>query len=121
MDLELRRIKNAGTEDEYIVLRVNADCDSGNYLVFDKASNETETSSRKPNHLYIFASHSLNEGDFIWLYTHKEGVYATHKNTSNTTTHKFYWGLGNPICNKDGDKVFVVHFDEWIMKKYESE
>ena len=121
MELEIRKIRNAGTEEEYLILRVNADCNSGNFLVFDETYGDDDVALNKLRHLYIFTAHQLNEGDFIWLYTHKEGEYATHHNTSNTTTHKFYWGLANSIWNHDGDKVYVVHYDEWIMKTLEPE
>ena len=89
------------------------------FLVFDETFNDGNTVSNKQRHLFIFPSQQIEEGDFIWLFTHKEGEYATHKNTSNTTTHKFYWGLGNSIWKKSGDKVYVVHYDEWIMKSLE--
>ena len=120
MDLEIRRIKNAGTEEECLVLFVKEDCNSGNYLVFDETYNEDGSVSNKLRHLYIFDSHSLNKGDFIWLFTHKEGHYDTHINKSKTTTHKFYWGLGNAIWNQEGDKVYVIHYDEWLMKSFET-
>lgn len=119
MDLEIRRIKNAGTVEECLVLRVKEDCNSGDYLVFDETYNEDGSVSNKLRHLYIFDSHSLSEGDFIWLFTHKEGHYDTHKNKSKTTTHKFYWGLGNSIWNQEGDKVYVIHYVEWMMKTLE--
>lgn len=119
MELEIRRIRNQGTEDECLVLRVNADCDAASFLVFDETYDEERQVSNKLRHLYVFSSCPLANGDFIWLFTHKTGEYATHTNTSNTTTHKFYWGLGNSIWNNKGDKVFVVHYDEWIMKSVE--
>lgn len=121
MELEIRKIKNAGTEEEYLILRANADCNTGNFLVFDETYDEEGIASNKFRHLYIFPSHPISQGDFIWLYTHKEGEYATHNNTSGTITHKFYWGINNSIWNHDGDKVYVVHFDEWIMKTLEAE
>ena len=121
MELEIRRIKNAGTEDECLVLRVNAECNSGNFLVFDETYQNDQTVSNKLRHLYIFAPYTLRLGDFVWLFTHKVGEYSTHRNTSGTTTHKFYWGLDNSIWNQNGDKVYVVHYDEWIMKVLDSE
>lgn len=121
MELEIRRIKNAGTEEECLVLRVNSECNSGNFLLFDETYIADNTTSNKARHLYIFAPHALQEGDFIWLFTHKEGEYSTHHNTSNTTTHKFYWGLGNSVWNNNGDKIYVVHYDEWIMKSKEAD
>lgn len=121
MEIEIRKIRESGTENECLVLRATAACDTGSFLVFDETYNDDNTVSNKQRHLYIFPSHHIEEGDFIWLFTHKEGEYATHKNTSNTITHKFYWGLGNSIWNKDGDKVYVVHYDEWIMKSFEAQ
>ena len=118
MEIEIRKIKESGTVDECLVLRATAACDTGNFLVFDETFDD-DTVSNKLIHLFIFPSHQIKEGDFIWLYTHKEGEYATHRNTSNTTTHKFYWGLGNSIWNKSGDKVYIVHYDEWVTRSLE--
>ena len=121
MDIEIRKIKNAGTEDEYLILRATKACDIGNYLVFDELSSASDTASGKLRHLYIFPSQPLSEGDFIWLYTHKQGIYDTHKNTSGTITHKFYWGVGHAIWKTEGDKVYLVHYNEWVVKTIEEE
>lgn len=113
MDLIIRRIKDAKSSEERLVLYANTDCNTSNYMVFDETFNNDGGKSDKLRHLFLFPPQLIKAGDFVWLYTHKKGSYDTHHNTSGTTTHKFYWGLEAPIWNKDGDKAYIVHYDDW--------
>ena len=73
--------------------------------------------NNKHRHIFIFPDLVVAEGDFIWLYT-KNGSYGTHKNTSGTNTHKIYWGLKNHIWNNEGDKAYLMHYDDWESLAY---
>lgn len=117
MDLKLIKIKDARTDNERVVLKVLSKCNINSYILFDTTYDERGIVSNKHRHIFIFPDLVVAEGDFIWLYT-KNGSYGTHKNTSGTNTHKIYWGLKNHIWNNEGDKAYLMHYDDWESLAY---
>ena len=117
MDLKLIKIKDARSDNERVVLKVLSKCNINSYILFDTTFDESGIVSNKHRHLFVFPDLVVEEGDFIWLYT-KIGVYGTHTNTSGTTTHKLYWGVNNHIWNNEGDKAYLMHYDDWESLAY---
>lgn len=118
MELKLIKIKDAQTEEELVVLKALAKCNINSYILFDTTYVEKGIVSNKHRHLFIFPDLVVEEGDYIWLYT-KPGIYGTHTNTSGTITHKLYWGIKSSIWNNEGDKAYLIHYDDWVTCSYE--
>lgn len=112
------KIKDAQTDDERVVIKALSKCNINSYILFDTTYDEKGIVSNKFRHIFIFPDLVVEKGDFIWLYT-KPGVYGTHTNTSGTTTHKLYWGVLSHIWNNDGDKAYLMHYDDWENFSYE--
>ena len=112
MDLELIRIADRGNDNEKLIMRAVRKCNLREYIVLDTTYDEEGIVSNKHRHVFIFPNINVNEGDFIWLYT-REGRYHTHNNNSNTITHNIYWGLDIRVWNNDGDKAYLIHYDDW--------
>lgn len=119
MDLKLIKIKDAKTDNERVVLKVLSKCNINSYILFDTTFDESGIVSNKHRHLFVFPNLVVEEGDFIWLYT-KSGTYGTHTNTSGTITHNFFWGVKNHIWNDDGDKAYLMHYDDWESLAYKN-
>lgn len=117
MELRLIKIKDANTDDERVILRALAKCNLNNYILFDTTYDENGVVSNKFRHLFVFPDLVVEKGDFIWLYT-KSGVYGTHFNVSKTITHKLYWGVKSHIWNNEGDKAYLLHYDDWACVAY---
>lgn len=112
MDLQLIRIADRGNDNERLIMRAVRKCNLNEYIVLDTTYDEEGIVSNKNRHVYVMPDINVNEGDFIWLYTH-EGSYHTHKNDSNTITHNIYWGLDIYVWNNNGDKAYIIHYDDW--------
>lgn len=117
MDLKLIKIADACTDEERVVIKALASCNLNRYILFDTTFDENGVVSNKHRHVFAFPNLVVNKGDYIWLYT-KQGYYGTHKNTSNTTTHKLYWCLNNYVWNNSGDKAYLLHYDDWENLEY---
>lgn len=112
MNIELIRIADRGNDNERLIMRAVRECNLNEYIVLDTTYDEDGTVSNKLCHVFIFPNINVNEGDFIWLYT-REGRYHTYNNNSNTLTHNIYWGLDIHVWNNDGDKAYLIHYDDW--------
>lgn len=112
MDLKLIKIVDKNTNKERLVMYAFNECNLNEYIVLDTTYNEEGVISNRLRHVYIMPDIKVNKGDFVWLYTHT-GDYHTHKNDSNTTTHNIYWGLDINIWNNEGDKAYLIHYDDW--------
>lgn len=119
-ELKLVKIKDAKTDDERVILKVLAKCNLNNYILFDTTYDESGIPSNKLRHLFVFPDLIVDKGDFVWLYT-KQGIYGTHSNVSKTITHKLYWGLRSHIWNNEGDKAYLLHYDDWASLAYARE
>ena len=112
MDLKLIKIADRGNDNERLIMRAVRKCNLNEYIVLDTTYDEEGIVSNKHRHVYIMPNIDVNEGDFIWLYT-REGRYHTYNNNSNTITHNIYWGLDIHVWNNDGDKAYLIHYDDW--------
>lgn len=112
MDLKLVTIADSGNDKERLIMKAVRACNLNEYIVLDTTYDEDGIVSNKHRHVYIMPDINVNEGDFIWLYT-KKGTYHTHNNKSKTITHNIYWGLDIHVWNNDGDKAYLIHYDDW--------
>ena len=115
MFLQIIKISDRDNENERLIMMAKCKCNLNEYIVLDTTFDEDGIMSNKHRHVYIMPDIVVSEGDFIWLYTHK-GEYCTHRNTSGTITHKIYWGLDINVWNNNGDKAYVIHYDDWTSK-----
>ena len=111
MDLKLVKIADSGNDNERLIMKAVRACNLNEYIVLDTTYDEDGIVSNKHRHVYIMPDINVNEGDFIWLYT-KNGTYHTHNNVSKTITHNIYWGLDIHVWNNDGDKAYLIHYDD---------
>ena len=112
MDLQLIKIADRGNDNERLIMKAIRKCNLNEYIVLDTTYDENGIVSNKHRHVFIMPNINVNEGDFIWLYT-CEGKYHTHSNNSKTITHNLYWGLDIHVWNNDGDKAYLIHYDDW--------
>lgn len=116
MDVSIIGIRDAATEKERLLLRVENDCDLYGYIILDNTFNDKGTLSNTHRHVYVFPSHRVVEGDIVRLYTKrgepytKEGGFGEAK----VVYHNFFWNFdeGSTIWNEAGDTPHVIHFDE---------
>lgn len=114
MKMQILKVKDAGDiENERVILKINADCNIGWYLLFDNTYESDGSPSNLWRHMFIFPDKEVKKGDFVWLYT-KEGKNRDRSNESKTTTHELYWGLGNTIWNNGvaHDSVHLVKYED---------
>lgn len=112
MDLKLIKIADCNTDDERLIIQAMRACNLNEFIVLDTTFDEDGIVSNKCRHVFIMPDICVNEGDFIWLYSH-QGTYHTHNNTTNTITHNIYWGLDIHVWNNDGDMAYLIHYDDW--------
>lgn len=113
MDIIIGGIKNQGDHtQEYVSLKVNADCDAGQFLLADTTYSEKGKVSSKLRHVFWLPDKQVRAGDFIWVHTGL-GKNSENSNKAGTTTHHFYWGLKVSVWNDNGDCAVLFHCDEW--------
>lgn len=115
MKVQIKSIVVSGLDEERVTLEILNDCDIGHYFILDSTYTDNGKVSNKVRHTYWFPDKTVKTGDFVWLYT-KEGKQTEHKNTSNTTTHVFYWGLKSQLWNDKKDCAILVEANAWQYK-----
>jgi len=114
--VKIEYVKDSGNlDDERLILKVLSKTDIGSYLVCDSTYTSEKTVSNKLRHMFWFPDKSVNEGDYIALYT-KGGVNGEYTNKGETVTHTFHWGLEETVWNKEGDGAVVFEIAEWNSK-----
>ena len=83
MDLEIITIADRGNDNERLIMKAIRKCSLNEYIVLDTTYDEKGIASNKYRHVFIMPDIEVNDGDFVWLYTHK-GKYHTHNNNSKT-------------------------------------
>ena len=117
MNVEIISVHNHGNhKEEYVLLRVKADCDIGHYQLCDSTYTKDGNVSNKVRHTYWFPDKPVKKGDLVSLWT-KDGTNTTTKNDSGTTVHRFYWGLAKAVWNDDGDCAVLQHVPNWQFFK----
>lgn len=119
MDIELTQICNPGEEFEYIMLRVNRDCNLKKYLIYDTTYDQDGNISNKLPHFFRFPSLYVRSQNtpFIRLYTTKNYRIQEWVDPRNVNNLILSWRLNETIWNREGDKatlIEVVDEDEII-------
>ena len=105
--LKIVSVKNSGEiKDEYVLLKAEADCDVGDYLLTDSTYGSDESPSNKLRHVFFFPVQAVKKGEFIVLWT-RVGKYSQGTTTTKNPQHNFYWGLKETVWNVTGDKAFL--------------
>ncbi len=115
MKLEIKSVKDKGTNNERLVLQVKETCDIGNYFVFTakKIKDEVITESVKNN--FWFPDKILKRGDLAILYT-RNGNESFKENINGSKSYFFYRGLANPIYN-ESTYALLVEIENWQVEK----
>lgn len=117
MKVEIVAINKAGkANEEYIALKVLEDCNLKYYMIADTTYVNESAISNKVRHTYWFASCDVKKGDFVWLFSGK-GEDTKRGNSTNTTTHLRFWGLGGAVWNNEGDCGVLYELNSWTTKK----
>lgn len=113
MNVKIKAIREKGVSaKERLVLQVLADCDIGEYAVFNaKAIGEANVSSNVRDS-YWFADGIAKAGDLVVLYT-KGGIKKQKVNENGSTTHFFYWGRKDPVWNESASAVVLLKIEDW--------
>lgn len=111
MNLKFQKIGEKGKEDEYILFYAEDDCFLHNYLIHDDTFDADGDISNKLRHMYRFPYISIKKGQFVALYTQKEGQYNLGSYTHNYIKydcHIFYWGTNTSVFNQEGDNLYLL-------------
>lgn len=114
MELVIQKIVKEN-DKEYVLFRVEEDCNLWPFILFDATYDENGNSSNLLRHSFIFPSQNVSRGDFVILYT-GEGENAQYKNKAGTTTWTYYWGLDAHVWSNKGDEAMLVKAAEY--KRY---
>lgn len=116
MDITIEHIHNKGNyNEEYVSLKVEANCDAGQYILADTTYTADGSVSAKLRHVFWLPDKKVVAGDYIWVHT-KSGMPSENSNRANTKTHHVYWGLNTSVWNDDGDCAALFHYDKWMTK-----
>lgn len=121
MDIELGGIRNPGGEYEYILLKVNCDCNLSKFVIYDTTYDDDGNVSNKLPHFYRFPKYVVkaDKTPLIRLYSsmnYKIQEWVDPKGVNNLILS---WRLNETIWNKEGDKATLVEIsdeDELIYK-----
>jgi hypothetical protein len=110
MDIELGGIRNPGGEYEYILLKVNRDCNLSKFVIYDTTYDDEGNVSNKLPHFYRFPDYNVKASNtpLIRLYTsmsYKIQEWVDPKKVNNLILS---WRLNETIWNKEGDKATLI-------------
>lgn len=110
MDIELVNIVNAGEEYEYLLLKVNKDCNLNKFLVYDTTFDQDGNVSNKLPHMFRFPSLNISKDKIplIRLYTCKNYKTQEWMDPKKTNNLILSWRLQETIWNKVGDKANLI-------------
>ena len=106
--LRLVKCENHGdASEEYLILKVNEDCNLASFAIYDATFVEGSKLSNKMRHFYRFPDHIVRAGEFVFLRTMK-GENGKVKNTQDQTVHRFYWNMGYAVRNDTADAAVLI-------------
>lgn len=115
MKLEIRDIKEKGTDEERLVLAATEDCDIGKYFAFltkKNAQNIVFTNIKNP---YWFPDKLVKKGDLVILYS-KKGTDSSKENKDGSSSHFYYRNLVSPIFIENYFAL-IVEANTWQVEK----
>jgi hypothetical protein len=115
MRIEIRSVVEKGNiEKERLILKVVADTDIGDFLLFQSGFSDGEVTT-ETYHTYWFPFKPVSAGDLIVIYT-KAGKHSVKRMKKGNRAHFFYWDLDSPIWQLKSRAPVVLHAPEWISK-----
>lgn len=117
MKAKVISVHNHGDFDkEYVLIRIDDDCNIGRYVVADSTYTDTGNVSNKLRHTYWFPDKSVKKGALVSLWT-RSGENTTVKTEQGATIHRFYWGLKTAVWNDGGDCAVLQELNSWQFFK----
>jgi len=117
MNIVIRRVADGGVIDkERVVLHAESDDDIGRYILFESTYVTEGTISSNMRNMLWLPGILVNAGDLVVVYT-KNGNNKSRTNSDGSKTHFIYWGLDNPVWNRDDACAVVLEISDWDMKK----
>lgn len=117
MDIRITGIHGHGAAPkEYVAMRVDADCDVGDYILADTTYIEPDQISNELRHMFWFPNKQVEAGDTIILRT-GTGTNTEEAMDDGSTKHRFYWGLKSAVWNDTGDTAVLIKVEEWAFRK----
>ena len=122
MKLSIVGIKENGTENERVLIKVEEDCNLKNYILYDETFDEEGNPSNKVPHMYRFDSIEVKKGEYVSVYTKGKMGYtkSTMSSPKDAPLHIIKRGLDITIFNQEGDTAHLVQInaeDSGIVKK----
>ena len=110
MDIELTQICNPGGEFEYIMLRVNRDCNLRKYMIYDTTYDQEGNISNKLPHFFRFPDLYVRSQNtpIIRLYTTKNYRIQEWVDPRKVNNLILSWRLNETIWNREGDKATLI-------------
>lgn len=118
--MSLRIINVLGRDSlttERVVLRADADCDTGEYVLIDNTYAADGDLSNKERHPYVFPPRRVREGEIVRVYTRRRResdadttpeVTNADGTTKTPLNHNFFWGLRQKVWNHDQDSALLL-------------
>ena len=100
---------------ERVICVASRSCNLVKYLLIDATYNNDGTISDRNRHLYWFPDWSVQDGDYILLYT-KRGRRRTFVDKDGDRIHVFYWGLDRSVWNREDDAVTMLYVPRISIK-----
>lgn len=106
--LKIISVTNTGDlQAEHVYLKVEADCNLGDYLLTDSTYGSNEAPTNKLRHVFFFPAPEVKRGDYVALWT-RSGKYSVKPaTTKKASQHNLFWGLHETVWNVKGDKAFL--------------
>jgi hypothetical protein len=116
MNLIIRRTRDKGDiEKERVILYSESVIDIGKYILFDSTYMGENRISNKLRKALWLPDIEINAGDLVVVYT-KHGLQKSKTNEDGSQTHFVYWGLDNPIWNREKACPCLARISTWDFK-----
>ncbi len=104
MKLEIKYVKDRGTDKERLVLIDQEDCDIGRFFIFTSTA-IGEKISPAVKHPFWLPDQKVKKGDLVVIYS-RRGENSLRQNENNTT-YFYYRGFTDPILT-NGNIALIV-------------
>lgn len=112
MNIKITEIHNRGNyNQEYVELQVTADCNLGDYAIYDTSYSGGKESNIFP-HFFRFPNQQVKSGDSIKLYTRPEYYIPGFPKFPYSFTKTFYWCSEHAIWNNRKDQAYLIKIEE---------
>lgn len=114
MELDIREIRDRGSKNERLFIKVLEDCDLSKFIVYDETYDKEGNKSNIWPHMYRFDPREVKKGEYVSLRIHGGKDCKGTLDDDKTICYYLYWGFeeDTSIFNKDGDTVHLVRVSE---------